>query len=55
MNIDAHSFRIHNASMQMAPQEQVINLVVTSQLRKRLGAAAGDYFKLHVSNAATGV
>lgn len=55
INIDGHSFRIHNSSMQMAPEEQIINMVVTSQLRKKLGAAAGDYFKLHVSNAVTGV
>jgi hypothetical protein len=39
----------------MAPQEQIIELVVTSQLRKKLAASPGDYFKLHVRNADTGV
>lgn len=38
----------------MAPHEQVIDLVVTSQLRKKLAASPGDYFKLHVKNAETG-
>jgi hypothetical protein len=39
----------------MAPDEQVVNLVVTTQLRKKLGASAGDYFKLHVRNPTSGV
>lgn len=39
----------------MAPQEQIIELVVTSTLRKKLGASPGDYFKLHVRNAITGL
>ena len=37
----------------MPPNEQVINMVVTSQLRKKLAASPGDYFKLHVRNAET--
>jgi hypothetical protein len=38
----------------MPANEQVINMVVTSQLRKKLAASPGDYFKLHVRNAETG-
>jgi hypothetical protein len=55
ININAHTFSLLNFSTIMAPQEQVINLVVTSQLRKKLGASPGDYYKLHVSNPKTGV
>lgn len=55
INIDGYSFRVHNATRMIAPQEQVINLVVTTQLRKKLGALPGDYFKLHVKNALTGL
>jgi hypothetical protein len=54
ININARNHPIFNASNLMAPKEQVINLVVTSQLRKKLGASPGDYFKLHVRNSATG-
>lgn len=30
-------------------------MVVTSQLRKQLGASPGDFFKLHVRNAENGL
>ncbi len=34
----------------MAPSEQVINLVVSTPLRKKLGVNAGDYYKMIVQN-----
>lgn len=34
----------------MAPDEQVINLVVSSGLRKDLGVRVGDYYKMRVDN-----
>jgi ABC-type lipoprotein release transport system permease subunit len=35
-------------------QEQVINVIVTSTLRKKLGAQPGDFFRLMVNNTLTG-
>lgn len=37
----------------MAYHEQVVNLAVTTQLRKKLGISAGDSYKLIVSNSIT--
>lgn len=33
----------------MAPQEQVIKLIVSSDLRKKLGVNVGDLYKLQLS------
>jgi ABC-type lipoprotein release transport system permease subunit len=34
----------------MAPEEQVINMVVSSKLRKTLGVKIGDYYKMILTN-----
>lgn len=34
----------------MAPEEQVINLVVSSTLRNQLGVEVGSYYKMVISN-----
>lgn len=34
----------------MAPEEQVINLVVSSALRNQLGVEVGSYYKMVMSN-----
>ena len=34
----------------MAPEEQVINLVVSTKLRKQLGVNVGDIYKMKVYN-----
>ncbi len=35
----------------MAPQEQVIKLIVSSALRKKLGVNVGDFYKLQLFNS----
>lgn len=34
----------------MAPEEQVINLVVSSALRNQLGVEVGSFYKMVISN-----
>ena len=34
----------------MAPEEQVINVVVSKSLQKELGVQVGDYYKMKIYN-----
>jgi hypothetical protein len=34
----------------MAPNEQVIRIVVSTKLQKKLGVKVGDYYKMQIEN-----
>lgn len=50
INLNITSSDVLELPLVMAPEEQVIDIAVTSFLRKTLGASAGDYYKLTVSS-----
>lgn len=54
INLNYQEYHFANKTVTMAPRQQVIDIVVTSTLRKKLGVVPGDFYKLNIRNIQTG-